>query len=352
MVSPQEGNEPQPLEEAVERRLQLIKQIQEARNSRVICYVTGDRQGLETKIAHDCHPLIFSHLHQMGPSEKIDLFLYTAGGITVAGWGLVHLIREFCKNFAVLVPYRAFSCGTLICLGADEIVMGRLGQLGPIDPSTQNPFNPPVQGMPPSPRHTLPMNVEDIVSFIDLAKHEIGLKGGSGLAVALDNLSKMNPYAPLALGAAYRVRPQIVKLAIALLRLHMVGKEKEIKRIVDMLTKQLGSHDYLIGRKEAKGIGLKVKDASDDFETPMWELYNEYERLMELNNPYSPATFLGQQQSGIGTFIRAAIESEVMTHLFRTEKQVNQVTIGPPIAPVPTPGHQEIVIDEGWVKYR
>lgn len=346
MVSDQERDE------SLERRRQIIGQIEELRKSKVICYVTGDRQRLETRIANDCHPLVFSHLHQIGPSQKIDLFLYTAGGISVAGWGLVHIIREFCKNFAVLIPYRALSCGTLICLGADEIIMGRLGQLGPIDPSTHNPFNPPVPGVPPSPQHTLPINVEDIVSFIELAKREIGLKGSSGLSVVLENLSKMNPCAPLALGAAYRVRPQIVKLATGLLQLHMAAKQKETKQIVDLLAKQLGSHDYLIGRKEAKEVGLKIKTASDELESLMWELYNEYERLMELNNPYNPGTFLGQQQSATGTFVRAAIESGIMTHLFRTVKQVNQIIIGPPVAPVPTPGHQEIVIEDGWVRYR
>ena len=346
MTTGDEGNA------ALERRRLLINQIQEKRKSKVICYVTGDRQNLETRIAHDCHPLIFSHLRQIGSSNKIDLFLYTPGGITVAGWGLVHLIREFCKEFAVLVPYRSWSCGTLICLGADEIIMGRLGQLGPIDPSTQNPFNPPIPGVPTSPQSTLPMNVEDIASFIDLAKREIGLKGGVGLSSVLDNLSKMNPCAPLALGAAHRVRPQIVKLATGLLQLHMRGEKKKVKRIVDILAKQLGSHDYLIGRREAKGIGLKVKDAPDDLETLMWELYSQYEKMMELNTAYNPQAFLGQQQSATGTFIRAAIESEVMTHIFRTIKQVTRVTIGPPLVPVPTPGHQELVIEEGWINSR
>jgi len=229
--------------------------------------------------------------------------------------------------------------------------MGRLGQLGPIDPSTQNPFNPPIPGVPISPQNTLPMNVEDVVSFIDLAKREIGLKGDVGLSVALETLSKMNPCAPLALGAAHRVRPQIVMLAKGLLKIHMADRPKEIKRIVEILAKQLGSHDYLIGRKEAKEIGLKVTDASTEVETLIWELYSEYEGMMELNTPYSPQTFLGQQQSATGTFNRAAIESEIMTHIFRTIKQVNRITIAPPVVPVPTPGHQEMVIDEGWIRY-
>lgn len=346
MVASKEQND------ALERRRHLIGQIQEIRKSKVICYITGDRQNLQTQISHDSHPLVFNHLRQIGASEKVDLFLYTPGGITVAGWGLVHLIREFCDIFTVLVSYKAWSCGTLICLGADEIIMGRLGQLGPIDPSTNTPFNPQIPGFPPAPQNTLPINVEDVVSFIELAKREIELQEDSSLVAALDNLSKISPCAPLALGAAYRVRPQIIRLATGLLKLHMGEQPQEIKRIVNFLAKELGSHDYLIGRKEAKQIGLKVTAASSKLETLMWELYNEYENLMELNTPYTPSSFLGQQDSATGTFIRAAIESEVMTHLFRTEKQVNKTTIGPPHAPVPMPAFQEIVIDEGWVTFQ
>jgi hypothetical protein len=334
-----------------ERRREIISRIQDTRKSKVVCYITGDRLNLETRIASDCHSLVFNHLRQIGTSEEIDLFLYTPGGVTVAGWGLVHLIREFCKKFVVLVPFRAWSCGTLICLGADEIVMGRLGQLGPIDPSTNTPFNPPVPGFAPAPHHTLPVNVEDIVSFIDLAKKEIGLKSDSGRVAALNNLSKINPYAPLAVGAAHRIRPQIVKLATGLLRLHMGKQRRQIDRIVDVLAKKLGSHDYLIGRKEAKEIGLKVTDSPIELENLMWDLYSEYEHLMELNTPYLPGTFLGQQQSATGTFIRGAIESELMTHLFRTVRQVNQVVITPPVVPAPTRGYQENVIEEGWVRY-
>ncbi|MBU0734226.1 MAG: hypothetical protein KKG10_08760, partial [Proteobacteria bacterium] len=45
------------------------------------------------------------------------------------------MLREFCEKLAVLVPFRAHSAGTTLALGADEIVMGPLGELGPVDPS-------------------------------------------------------------------------------------------------------------------------------------------------------------------------------------------------------------------------
>ena len=55
-------------------------------------------------------------------------------------WPIVSLIREFDKDFEVLVPYRCHSSGTLTALGAKRIVMDQLSELSPIDPSTGNQF--------------------------------------------------------------------------------------------------------------------------------------------------------------------------------------------------------------------
>jgi membrane-bound ClpP family serine protease len=49
------------------------------------------------------------------------------------------LISKLCREsavgkFIVVVPRRAKSAATLICCGADEIHMGQMSELGPIDP--------------------------------------------------------------------------------------------------------------------------------------------------------------------------------------------------------------------------
>ena len=113
------------------KRLELIKKLEAKRGSRVVAYITGDRQGgLETRIGMDVFPFFYDVLaHLGGTSERIDLFLYSTGGATMAAWGLVNLLREFCSKLSVLVPFKAHSSGTLIALGADEIVMTRTGQL-------------------------------------------------------------------------------------------------------------------------------------------------------------------------------------------------------------------------------
>ena len=124
-------------------RLQLISTIENARGTRVLSLVMGDRRGHETRIAGDLLPLAYEHLRALGRVRQIDLFLYTVGGDTLAAWGLANLIREYCDRFAVIVPFRCLSAGTLIALGADEILLAPGAQLGPIDPSVNSPYNPP-----------------------------------------------------------------------------------------------------------------------------------------------------------------------------------------------------------------
>jgi Serine dehydrogenase proteinase len=89
----------------------------------------------------------------------------------MAGFGIVNLVREFYKKLSVLIPFRAHSAATLIALGADEIVMTRLGQLSPVDLSVTSPLNPSVPGPQNSP-NLVPVSVEDGVGYLDLARKE------------------------------------------------------------------------------------------------------------------------------------------------------------------------------------
>lgn len=66
--------------------------------------------------------------------DPVDLLLETPGGQTDATEGLISLIQATIKDLRVLVPGAAKSNGTLLALGAREIVMGPTSELGPIEP--------------------------------------------------------------------------------------------------------------------------------------------------------------------------------------------------------------------------
>jgi hypothetical protein len=332
-------------------RQAIIRQIESETSSRLICYVTGDRQRLETRIAGDTLPLIYDHLRNITGAKTINLFLYTVGGDSLAGWAIVSLVREFCDKLGVIIPFRALSCGTLIALGADELIMAKGAQLSPVDPSLASPYNPmPSQMLGAGP---LPVSVEDVIGYLKLARDEAGIKKDEGISKIMAVLSEK--VHPMALGAVYRSREQIRLLARKLLAMHEKDPKK-IKKLVDTLTKELPSHQYLISRKEAKDeLGLKVLGASGTLDQLIWNLYKDYEEQLQLSEPYNPEAFLQTGDSATAIFDRAVIESlrqdgSLRSHVFRTEKEIKRVQSTQPGLPFPVIGYQERVIADHWAE--
>jgi ATP-dependent protease ClpP protease subunit len=98
-------------------RRQVYRLIEKKRKTRVIGYFTGDRPNLETVIAGDVVNIFVDLLEEIGICQKISLFLYTNGGQTMAAWRLVNLLRSYCDDLEVIIPFKALSAGTLISLG-------------------------------------------------------------------------------------------------------------------------------------------------------------------------------------------------------------------------------------------
>src|SRR3989338_3090746 len=265
-------------------KTQLLSQIQGLRRSRVVTYLTSDRQGpINARVAMDIIPIISKQLRIIGKTDNIDLFLYSAGGDTMVPWRLVSMIREYCEEFSVLIPYKAHSAATMISLGADYIVMSDLSELSPIDPSTANIFNP---SDPTNLQNKVPISVEEVMAYFDLEKNKFGIKDDESLTKVFNKFTESNPSIhPLALGNVNRTYNLIRRLAERLLKSHkMPQKDDQIARIVKYFTEELYSHQYLIGRKEAKEeLGLSnVVYADVDLSNYMTELYDIYKKEMDL----------------------------------------------------------------------
>jgi hypothetical protein len=153
---------------------------------------------------------------------------------------------------------------------------------------------------------------------------------------------------PIALGSVYRAKKQIGMLAKNLLRIHMSEQEQpKIEKIVATLTRELYSHNYLVGRKEAKElIGLKVAECSEDFEKTMMDLYSNYAETLELNEPYNQDVVLGNQTTRVVELDRAFIETMERTYVFRTKREVKRFKSMQ--QGVPVEGFQERTLQEGW----
>ena len=336
---------------------QLIQQIEGLRKSRVITYLTSDRQGpVNARVAMDTIPIISKQLRTIGKTENIDLFLYSAGGDTMVPWRLVSMIREYCDKFSVLVPYKAHSAATMIALGADEIVMSDLSEISPIDPSTANVFNPQD---PQNPQNKIPISVEDVMAYFDLAKNKFGIKNDEELSRVFMKFVESNPQIhPLALGNVNRTHNLIRMLAKRLLKSHKTPmKEEEINRVVDDFTEKLYSHQYFVGRKEAKeDLGVKsVVFADQNLSEVMTELFEEYKTEMELGKIWNPENELGANTvQNRKDYKIAYIESSQLQNHFELsveykKQQVNTVQQTPQ-GPIQIPQEQVAwrIVSQGW----
>src|SRR3989339_1550483 len=312
---------------------QLIQQIEKLRGSKVITYLTSDRQGpVNARIAGDIIPIISNQLRKIGKVENIDLFLYSTGGDTLVPWRLVSMTREYCDKFSVLVPYKAHSAASMISLGADEIVMTDLSELSPIDPSTANVFNPQD---PHNPQNKIPISVEDVMAYFDLAKNKFGIKSDEDLTKIFNKFVESSPQIhPLSLGNVNRTHNLIRRLAERLLKSHKSPiKDDEIGKIVDDLTEKLYSHQYYIGRKEAKN-DLKINTvqfADKELSGFLSDLYEEYKKEMELGiNSWNPEAELGENAvQNRKDYKIAYIESKDLSNYFQLsiEYKKQQVNI-------------------------
>ncbi len=335
----------------------LIQQIEELRKSRVITYLTSDRQGpINARVAMDIIPIISKQLQVIGKTDNIDLFLYSTGGDTMVPWRLVSMIREYCDKFSVLVPYKAHSAATMIALGSDEIVMSDLSELSPIDPSTANVFNPQD---PQNPQNKIPISVEDVMAYFDLAKNKFGIKNDEELAKIFNKFVESNPQIhPLALGNVNRIHNLIRILAKRLLKSHKAPmKEDEIEKLVDYFTEKLYSHQYFIGRKEAKeDLGLKtVVDANDLLSKAMTDLYEAYNKELDFGKMWNPENELGvNAMQNKKDYKIAYIESSQLSNYYDIsveyrKQQVNMVQQTPQ-GPIQVPQEQVgfRIIGQGW----
>ncbi len=300
-------------------RLELIKKIEQERNSKVLVYFCGDRPLASANIADDAIRPLYDHLLALSISTKdvdtIDLYLYAVGGRLEVPWRIATMLREFFKNVNVIIPYKAYSAATLIALGADKIIMGKKGELSPIDPSLHviAPEGTPPPAFPPQ------IGVEDISSYITFIKERAGLTDQSALAQTICILAEK--LTPPVLGQIQRAHSHIRLVARKLLSLCQPPlEERRISTIVEALTEKIYLHGHGIGRKEAKEIGLQIEDPSLEIENLIWQLYVSYEHFLKLRTTADPLAYFPDDDTDEyrePDAVIACIESTEKLHVFK-----------------------------------
>ncbi len=164
--------------------------------------------------------------------QNIDILIETDGGETDAAEGITSALKEILAGFRAIVALRAKSNGTLVCLAADEILMGATSELGPIEPA--------VGPIPVS-----------ILSHKEYREKTNDIR----LSIAADFAQK-----------------QTDALAESLLRDGMMSNKQEMLRdtVRKLCTRDdFKSHGSVINHREAKRLGLNVTYLPPDEE--LWK---------------------------------------------------------------------------------
>jgi len=272
-------------------RKEIYRQIEEKLACRIITYVTGDRQNAQSQLSGDALPFFVKLLDEIGVTEHIALFLYTRGGDIMAAWSIVNLIRSFCDRFTVIVPFHCHSAGTIICLGADKIIMTKQATLGPIDPSYNSPLNPISQLIP----EPYPVSVEQVNAYFQLLDSK-QIVNEVHKAKLIEQLAEK--IHPLVLGQVYKTNSQIKRIADRLLSLSYNDSEVRTN-VINFLCSESGSHDYTINRAEARDhLKLNIEKPDPELYRMIKSVFDDFHDELNLSNPFMPLTQLlnGQQE--------------------------------------------------------
>lgn len=243
----------------------LLCELEQLRGSRAMLFATNEVANPARHIMEKDVLAFYDCLHSIDEAQQIDLVLHTGGGEVQAARKVIELLRMKAQRVCVLVPYKARSAGTLMCLGADEVVMTPMAELSPIDP--QIAMNGTFAGKGPK-----TLSAEDIRCFREMAQTWFGVEGSG---VEMLGLLVKNIF-PTTLTDFYRANQFVYEVAERLFAKQRPNLSSEQRRTsIEQLMHGFHSHRAYLNRHDAAEAGMAVVAASDAEEVLLWQLYQE-----------------------------------------------------------------------------
>src|SRR2546428_5059346 len=189
-------------------------------------------------------------LEATGRRDKLTLLVKSDGGSGMASLRMIHLLRKYTERLTVVAPLNCASAATMLALGADTIVMGPLSYLTAVDTSLEHDLSPLDHT-----NNLVPVSNDEVDRVIRLWK-EPPFRRGDGVIP----YQKLYKYLhPLVIGALDRASSLSLMLCREILGYHMKDAKK-IERISRRLNSSYPAHQYPITSREARALGLDVKD--------------------------------------------------------------------------------------------
>lgn len=312
----------------VGQRNALLASIERARDSSVIAYVLHDN----AMIADDALPQLYDKLQATGKRENIDLLLYARGGVTEVCWRALNLLRDYCDHLGVIVGTRVQGAGALLALGADEIIMGPLSELGGVEAIRKHPLMPhDEQGQP------LPVTFSEIKGLLRFLSG-IGGRGsgigdpGSGAGNSEQKELILDPRSltpelfqyihPLVIANLQQADTLARDVTRKALYMHTSADDVSVvERLVDLFNGGFHSPIYTASRAELQAAGLPITVPEKELWSQIWGLVQLYQATLYNDKPdqATPGSFFRYvcliESTGRSTGLR-----QVFTHVEGQER--------------------------------
>jgi hypothetical protein len=208
-------------------------------------------------------------LQATGPRPHLTLFVKSDGGSGMASLRMVHLLRRYARRLTVLAPLNCASAATMLALGADSIAMGPLSYLTAVDTSLEHDLSPLDHT-----NNLVAVSNDEVDRVIRLWRETVGRDRGG-----------VNPYQelykylhPLVIGALDRASSLSLMLCREILGYHMKDARKA-DRISRRLNSSYPAHQYPITSREARRIGLRIRDLPPGTDSLLQDLNLVYSEM-------------------------------------------------------------------------
>ena len=241
--------DPSKVKELMDKTAPLIKEIEKLRKSKLIVF------WCESSINYPCAYKIYKIFRRLPHIENLDLLIESGGGDINATAKINKIIRSYCDHFNIIVPFFAKSAATLLALGADNLLMCKAGELGPVDPIVQDPATNLFV-----PAHS----IEDALEFISNTEDPL---------IKVSLADKLNP---LLMGAYIDAQKQGIQYLEEIL-----ADNPKKKIAIETFTTKFRSHGYPIDREQAREtLGVERVIFPDDvLEEKLCDLHEFYADL-------------------------------------------------------------------------
>jgi len=297
-----------------ERKI-LYENIAQERGNTVLAYVNNIRL-LNAPMCVVSVRYIYKIIKSLSPDklkDTLDFIMITNGGDTNAPLRIISLLRCFFKRINVILPYRCYSAGTALALGCDNIIMGPMSNLGPIDPSVNNPHNVDEKGK------LLPaISVEAVKAYFTFVSKDLKIKSENHKAEALNKL--ITRISPIALGCVKQGTSHAKLIAKNLLCITKKFNFWQIRRIINMLSSDFHTHSYPITREEVvKRVKIDVINMEDlntatfDFAGTIGKIHEDFSKELKWDEDWIPQHYMDEITTGAGfNFNQLPIDTDLI----------------------------------------